>query len=182
MGRQAAIFAAYAAAWGTLTNGRDLMKIDGRIFYLPHHAVKSPNKDKIRIVFNASATYEGSSLNDHVLQGPDLTNKLTSVLIRFREHEIAVCGDIQAMYYQIKVPTQDRDALRFLWFADGDVNGENNDTRRDVRDIRRENGDTRREDGITIEKQKLIHCRNIFVNLHYRSLFRRIFRVLSLCF
>ena len=29
------------------------------------------------------------------------------------------------------------------------VNGENNDTRRDVRDTRRENGDTRREDGDT---------------------------------
>ena len=29
MGRHAAIFAAYAAAWGTLTRGSDLMKIDG---------------------------------------------------------------------------------------------------------------------------------------------------------
>ena len=51
-------------------------------------------------------------------QGPDLNNKLINVLLRFRQHRVAVVGDIEAMYYQVKVSEDDRDALRFLWFDD----------------------------------------------------------------
>ena len=94
---------------------------NGCVHYLPHHPVISPNKDKIRIVFDCSAKYEDFSLNDYALQGPDLTNKLTAVLLRFREHEIAVAGDIEAMYHQVKVPVHDRDALRFLWHEGNEV-------------------------------------------------------------
>ena len=86
-----------------------------RYFYIPHHPVHNVHKRKIRIVFDCSAKFYGASLNDEVLQGPDLTNKLTSVLLRFRENQIAVVGDIEAMYHQVRVPVHDRDALRFLW-------------------------------------------------------------------
>jgi len=48
-----------------------------KVCYLPHHGVYHPkNPNKIRVVFDASASYEGMSLNDHLLQGPDLTNSL----------------------------------------------------------------------------------------------------------
>ena len=94
---------------------------NGCVHYLPHHPVISPNKDKMRIVFACSAKYEGFSLNDYALQGSDLTNKLTAVLLRFREHEIAVAGGIEAMYHQVKVPMHDRDALRFLWHEGSEV-------------------------------------------------------------
>ena len=60
------------------------------------------------------AKYKGASLNDPVFQGPDLVNKLTTVLLRFREHEVAVVGDVEAMYHQVKVPDYDPDMLRFL--------------------------------------------------------------------
>ena len=70
----------------------------------------SPHKDKIRIVFDCSV-----SLNDHVLKGPDLTNLLTAVLIRFREYKVAIVGDIEAMYHQCIIPLQERDMLQFLW-------------------------------------------------------------------
>ena len=96
---------------------------DGKVFYLPHHPVINVNKDKIRIVFDCSAKHKGTSLNDQVLQGPDLTNKLTSVLLRFREDKVAVIGDVEAMYHQVRVPTKDRDMLRFLWFEENDTGG-----------------------------------------------------------
>jgi len=50
-----------------------------------------------------------------------LTNKLLGVLTRFREQQIAVTADIEAMFHQVRVPVKDRDVLRFLWWPDGDL-------------------------------------------------------------
>ena len=66
----------------------------GRTWYLPHHPVFHPAKPgKIRVVFDCSAKFRGSSLNDHLLQGPDLTNSLVGVLIRFRQERVALMSD-----------------------------------------------------------------------------------------
>ena len=44
---------------------------DGRINYVPHHGVYHPRKpDQIRVVFDCSANYKGTSLNKNLLQGP----------------------------------------------------------------------------------------------------------------
>jgi len=85
-------------------------------WYLPHHPVLNPNKpDKVRIVFNCAARYNGVSLNSQLLQGPDVTNTLVGVLIRFREESIAIMSDIKGMFHQVRVSPKDCDALRFLW-------------------------------------------------------------------
>ena len=79
------------------------------IWYIPQHSVyhaKKPNK--IRVVFDCSAQYQGESLNSHLLQGPDLTNNLTGVLCKFRREPIALMCDIEAMFYQVRVPAQQR--------------------------------------------------------------------------
>lgn len=58
-------------------------------YYLPYHAVikESSNTTKVRIVFNASAkTSTGVSLNDTLIIGPLIQDKLFLHLIRFREH------------------------------------------------------------------------------------------------
>ncbi|XP_028394892.1 uncharacterized protein LOC114519037 [Dendronephthya gigantea] len=91
-------------------------------WYLPHHPVFHPQKpEKIRVVFDCSAKYRDTSLNDQLLQGPDLTNTLVGVLTRFREEPVAMMADIEAMFYQVRVPSSDCDALRFLWWPDGDL-------------------------------------------------------------
>lgn len=97
----------------------------GKLWYLSHHGVYHPKKpNKIRVVFDASAKYEGLSLNDCLLQGPNLTNSLVGVLCRFREGPVAFMGDIESMFYQVKVPTIQRDFLRFLWWPNEDLSGD----------------------------------------------------------
>lgn len=86
--------------------------------YLPHHAVLNPNKPgKVRVVFDAAAKHEGTSLNQNLLQGPDMTNNLVGVLLRFRQDQTALMADVEAMFHQVKVAPEDQDAFRFLWWS-----------------------------------------------------------------
>ena len=56
-----------------------------------------------RVIFSCSVKYQGSSLNDQLLQGPDLTKTVVGVLMRFREEPVAFMADIKAMFYQVRV-------------------------------------------------------------------------------
>ena len=80
----------------------------------PHQGVLNPNKGKIRVVFDCSSQYKGNSINQNLLSGPDLTNQLIGVLHRFRLEPVAFMADIQAMYYQVKVPKSQRSYVRHL--------------------------------------------------------------------
>ena len=97
-----------------------LERSDGGKWYLPHHGVLHPQKKKLRVVFDCGATFRGVSLNSQLLQGPDLTSSLIGVLTRCRKEPVVIAADIEAMFHQVKVPTEDRDLLRFLWWPDGD--------------------------------------------------------------
>ena len=101
----------------------DLYTEPGKRWYLPHHEVYNVNKGKIRVVFDCSASFQGKSLNDELLQGPDLTNSLVGVLTRFREHPIAFMADIEKMFYQVRVREDQWRFLRFLWWPKGDLGG-----------------------------------------------------------
>ena len=94
----------------------------GGTWYLPHHCVLNENKPgKCRVVFDCAAEFDGTSLNKSVHQGPDMTNKLIGILLRFREGQVGMMADVEAMYHQVRVPVEQRDVLRFLWFKNGDV-------------------------------------------------------------
>lgn len=96
----------------------ELVTEPGKCWYLTHHSVYHSKKGKIRIVFNCSLKCGGTSLNDELLQGPDITNGLFGVLLRFRQEQVAVVGDIEKMYYQVRVPKYHADYLRLFWFDD----------------------------------------------------------------
>lgn len=50
---------------------------EGEKWYIPHHGVYHSKKPgKLRVVFDSSARYKGTSLNDYLLPGPDLMNSL----------------------------------------------------------------------------------------------------------
>ena len=87
-----------------------------RQWFLPHHPVLNPNKPgKIRKVFNAASTFQGTSLNDQLLTGSDLLNSLVGVLMRFREERVALSAGIESMFSQVAVPEDDQLVLRFYW-------------------------------------------------------------------
>ncbi|KAK3754248.1 hypothetical protein QZH41_020147, partial [Actinostola sp. cb2023] len=94
-------------------------KTGPRTWYLPHFSVTNPNKPgKPRIVFDAAAECEGTSLNKNLLHGPDCTNSLVGVLMRFRQENNTVVADIESMFHQVKVQPDDHDSLRFLWWSE----------------------------------------------------------------
>ena len=95
----------------------ELSSYQGPIHYVSHHAVvrKENKSTPVRIVFNSSASFQGHILNDNWLKGPDLLNNILGVLIRFRESDIAVIGDISKMYHRVRIPERDQQVHRYLW-------------------------------------------------------------------
>lgn len=59
--------------------------------------------------------HQGQSLNELLLPGPPLGPSLLGVLLRFREHAVAVSGDIKGMFHQIHLLPADKPVLRFIW-------------------------------------------------------------------
>ena len=60
------------------------------------------------------------SLNNQLLEGPDITNTLVGVLTRFCQRPIAFLADIEATFCQVRVSLEHGDFLRFLWWRDSD--------------------------------------------------------------
>ena len=102
----------------------ELQKKPGQIWYLVHFGVRHKQKKKLRIVFDASLKYKGVSLNQKLLQGPDMANNLMGVLLRAREENILVTADIEKMFYSVKVADKHKDFLRFFWYPENDFNKE----------------------------------------------------------
>ena len=103
-------------------------KVGNNTHYLPHHGVaKQSLTTPLRIVHNCSAkSGKGSvSLNDCLLKGPSLINKLCDVLLKFRTNKLAYSADISKAFLRVGLHEEDRDWLRFLWFKDPkDMNSE----------------------------------------------------------
>ena len=72
---------------------------------------QKPNK--VRVVFDCAARFRETSLNDQLLQGPDLMNNLTGVLLRFRQERVALVADVEQMFHQVIVKPED-------WWEDSD--------------------------------------------------------------
>lgn len=89
--------------------------------YLPHYPLIHPHKpSKVRVVFDWAVRFQGASVNERIMQGPDLTNTQIGVLSRFRQESTAIMADVQQMFYQVLVPVEDCNFLRYLWWPGGD--------------------------------------------------------------
>ncbi|XP_064619558.1 uncharacterized protein LOC135482999 [Lineus longissimus] len=114
----------FSQGYAVQLSEEEKLKGNSKTWYLPHHSVTHPRKpEKVRVVFDAAAKFKGVSLNDQLLNGPDLTNSLLGILLRFREQPVAIVGDIEGFFLRVGVPDDDNEALRFLWWENGDLTG-----------------------------------------------------------
>ena len=58
------------------------------------------------------------------MKGPDLTNSLVAVLLHFWKWLVPIISDVEAMFNQVRVAPLDKDALRFYWWPDGNIDNE----------------------------------------------------------
>ncbi|XP_029157905.1 uncharacterized protein LOC114930318, partial [Nylanderia fulva] len=86
--------------------------------FLPHHPVirEDNTTTKLRVVFNASAnTSNNTSLNDHLMIGPKLQADLPAIILQWRLYKYVFSADIQQMFRQIQIHSDDRQYQLILW-------------------------------------------------------------------
>lgn len=74
------------------------LRMVGERWYIPHHGfhrAKKPNK--LCVVSDSSVRCNRTSLNDQLLSGPDMFNSFSKVLIRFRQHLVALMCNVEKM-------------------------------------------------------------------------------------
>ena len=96
----------------------DISGSEGPVWYLPYFVTSQAKK---RIVYDGSATLGGLCINDFIETGPDLLNSLADILARFRLGKFGLMADLTKCFFQIGLPTEQRDAFRVLWFEKNDV-------------------------------------------------------------
>lgn len=89
-------------------------------YFLPHHCVqRESTTTKLRVVFDAGAqTTTGKSLNDLQLIGPPLLNDLVGILLRFRQFAFVACADVEKMFRQIFIQSDQRNLQQIVWRED----------------------------------------------------------------
>ena len=58
------------------------------------------------------------ALKEKVLSGPDLLQSLIGINVSFREHQIALSANIEAMFFKVAVSSDESRCLQFLWRED----------------------------------------------------------------
>jgi len=87
-------------------HGKDAPNVDDckDVWYLPVFGVYHPKKlDQIRHVLDASAKYQGVPLNDMLLSGPDLSNRLPGIFHGCRHEQLPIIADFQRTFHHFKV-------------------------------------------------------------------------------
>ena len=92
----------------------------GEAWWLPVFPVMNLRQNKPRLVYDASARSNKTSLNDHLLSGPPMNNLLRSVLMRFREEKFGFIADIESMFNNFSVPRSNKDFMLFFWHQNND--------------------------------------------------------------
>ena len=99
-----------------ITDPADINRPD--CFYIPYFPVvdKTRESTKVRIVFDAAAkARDGKSLNSQIEKGPNRLQDLFSILLRFRQNDIAITADISEMFLQCRLSEEDKRYHRFWW-------------------------------------------------------------------
>ncbi|CAC5379108.1 unnamed protein product [Mytilus coruscus] len=119
-GKSSAVRGKSSAIRGNLSAGREknIKSPSEKKRHDDHHDEPASKKQKTSSDTAEFHPWGGVSLNNELLQGPNLANNLKGVLVRSRQDNIAVIGDIESMFYQDKVPRYNKDCLRYYWWID----------------------------------------------------------------
>lgn len=85
--------------------------------FVPSTVVVNENKIpvKSRNVYDASAKYRGTSLNENLLMGPNMLVDMLNPLMRMRMHKYAFTGDVKSMFHRIMINERDQQCQRLLF-------------------------------------------------------------------
>ena len=88
--------------------------------YLPLLAVIGLGREstKVRVCLDSKAKFKNISLNDVLLKGKLEMPDILQILTRFRTGNIALLGDIQKMFWQIRVHSDDQKYQGVIWKGD----------------------------------------------------------------
>lgn len=86
-------------------------------YYVPHHAVfKQSSTTKLRPVYNASKkSTNGLSLNEQVAIGKMDQPDMLTIILRWRKFKFGILADLEKMYKQIKIPSEQYHLQLILW-------------------------------------------------------------------
>ncbi|KAK0131551.1 putative nuclease HARBI1 [Merluccius polli] len=84
-------------------------------WYIPHPIVEHNGNGNGKHRKTQHISYQGQALNDQLLPGPILGPSLLGMLLRLQEHKVAISGNIKSMFHQIRLLSEDRPLLKFLW-------------------------------------------------------------------
>ena len=89
----------------------------GPVFYVTMHEVYKPDSlsTPIRLVINSSLKYDGASLNDVLMKGPDTLNNLFGIQLKFRTYMYALVCDMSKMYHTIHTTEKEKHLRRVLY-------------------------------------------------------------------
>ena len=73
------------------------------------------------MLYDGAAELKGMSINQAVLAGENLLNGLVDVLIRFRLGRYACVADISKCFFQVRIPCDQQDWFRIVWYSNNDL-------------------------------------------------------------
>ena len=87
-------------------------------WYLPFFCVVNRAKvsTPVRPVFDAKATFSGTSLNNQIMATPNRLNDMVLTLLNFRLFRFGIMADISEMFLRIRLHPEDRQYHRFFLF------------------------------------------------------------------
>ena len=96
---------------------KEFQEWSGPKFYISHLAVINTRSHSppVQIVFNSSQVCQGMSLKSCLAKGPDsYMNNLIGILLRWREEQVALVGDIRKMFHSIYLKPLEQHCHMFL--------------------------------------------------------------------
>ena len=97
---------------------QELRSWEGPVHYVPIQYVinKGSASAPCHLVTNSSFNNsQGLSLNGMLAKGPKILGDMWSLLVRFRNYDLGLVGEVSKAYYAMKTDQLEKHVRRFMW-------------------------------------------------------------------